>query len=228
MREDKPSRPPYRRPPLVPPAGVEPHHLLNPTKVNQTWQIDITILHLLWRRFTIAALLDGFSRRLLALRVYVGAAHSRDMIRLVRAAIQAFGQPRFIITDHGCQFRNQFKQGVQPSSVVKGQVHCPSFNGKVERLFRTIRQWLRFTLLPLGQRAVQRRLHKYRSWYNTERPHSSLGFLTPEEAWQGIEPQKPIPIRACEELRPMIDVRRSPYRGDPRLTIVRINIALAA
>ena len=228
FREDKPSRPPYRRPPLVPAAGVEPYHLLNPTKVNQTWKIDITILHLLWRRFTIAALLDGFSRKLLDLRVYVGAANSRDMIRLVRAAIQAFGQPRFIITDHGCQFRKQFKQGVKPSSVVKGQVRCPSFNGKVERLFRTIRQWLRFTLLPLGQQAIQRRLHKYRSWYNTERPHSSLGFLTPEEAWQGIKPQKPIPIRACEELRPMIDVTRSSFQGDPRLPVVRINIAIAA
>ena len=228
LREDKPSRPPHRHPPLVPAVGVEPHHLLSPTKVNQTWQLDLTILHLLWRQYTIAALIDGFSRKLLALKVYAGAANSRDMINLVRAAVRAFEQPRFLITDHGCQFRKQFKQGVKPSSVVKGQVHCPSFNGKVERLFRTIRQWLSFILLPLGQQTIQRRLHQYRSWYNTERPHSALGFLTPEEAWQGIEPQKPIPIRACEELRPMIDVRRSSFQGDPRLPVVKIDVALAA
>ena len=222
LREDKPSRPPYRRPPLVPAAGVEPHHLLNPAKVNQTWQLDLTTLRLLWCRFTIAALIDGFSRKLLALRMYAGTANSRDMINLVRAAVRAFGKPRFLITDHGCQFRKQFKQGVKPSTVVKGQVHARVSMEKSSGCSEP------FALLPLGQQAIQRRLHKYRSWYNTERPHSSLGFLTPQEAWQGIEPQKPIPIRACEELRPMIDMTRSSFQGDPRLPVLRINIALAA
>ena len=230
LREDKPSRPPRRRPPLVPAAGVEPHHLLIPAKVNQTWQLDLTTLRLLWCRFTIAALIDGFSRKLLALRVYAGSANSRDMINLVRAAVRTFGKPRFLITDHGCQFREQFKQGITRKGItsVKGQVRCPSFNGKIERFFRTLRQWLRFTLLPLGARALQRRLNVYRNWYNTSRPHSALGFLTPEEVWRSIEPPDPIPIRAREELRPMIDVQRSCFRGDPRLAVVQIGVALVA
>ena len=230
LREEKPNRPPYRRPPLLSAAGVEPHHLLTPTRRNETWQLDLTSLRLLWCRFTIAALMDGFSRKLLVLKVYPGAVKSRDMIILLRGAVRQCGQPRFIITDHGCQFRKQFKRFVEATGItaVKGQVRCPSFNGKVDRLFRTLRQWLRFTLLPLGQRTIQRRLHKYRSWYNTERPHSALGFLTPEEAWQSIEPREPISVQAREELRPMIDVTRSSYRGDPRLSVVQINLALAA
>jgi transposase InsO family protein len=211
-------------------AGVEPHHLLRPSTVNQVWQLDLTVVRWLWLRFTVAALMDSFSRKLLALTVYFSAPTSRDMLQLLRGAVRRFGQPRFLITDHGCQFRTQFKRSIEADGIthVKGPVRCPTFNGKIERLFRTARQWLRFTLLPVGPRPLKRRLNIFRDWYNTIRPHSALGQLTPEEAWQGNEPPAPIPIRARENGLSILSVKRSAFRGDPRLPELRIDVAFAA
>jgi len=92
---------------------------------------------------------------------------------------------RFLITDHGSQFRKQFKQSVEAMGItqVKGRVRQPNFNGKVERVFRTFREWFRLALLPLSEQAIQRRLDTWKIWYNTMCSHSSLGYLTPQEAW---------------------------------------------
>jgi len=66
------------------------------------------------------------------------------MLALVRRAIGKLGRPRFLVCDHGCQFRKWFrgrlvgKFGIAP---VSGKVRCPTFNGKVERFFRTFRGW---------------------------------------------------------------------------------------
>ena len=215
---------------MVAAMGVESHHLLAPATCNEVWQLDLTTLQFLWWSFTIAALMDGFSRKLLALRVYSGTAKSRDMIQLMRSAVRQCGQPRFIITDHGCQFRKMFKQAVEAMGVtqVQGRVRQPSFNGKVERVFRTFRQWLRLVLLPLSERSIQRRLDAWKLWYNTMRPHASLGGLTPQEAWQQIAPPDPIPIRARNALQPIIDVKRLHFCGDHRLPVLKIDVKLAA
>ena len=230
LRENKPIKPRKPRAPMVAAMGAESHHLLAPTTCNEVWHVDLTTLRLLWWKFTIAAMMDGFSRKLFILKVYSGAAKSRDMIQLMRDAVLQFGQPRFIITDHGCQFRKQFKHAVEAMGItqVKGRIRQPNFNGKVERIFRTLRQWLRFVLLPSNEQAIQRRLDIWKTWYNTMRPHSSLGYLTPQEVWQNIEPPVPIPIRTRGDLQPVINVKRSHCQGDPRLPVVKIDVNLAA
>jgi transposase InsO family protein len=58
------------------------------------------------------------------------------MLALVRRAIETCGRPRFLVCDHGCQFRTWFRErlertlGVTP---VSGKVRSPTFNGKAER-----------------------------------------------------------------------------------------------
>ena len=144
------------------------------------------------------------------LHVYQGSPTSDDMIRLVEHAVHAFGTPRFIIADHGCQFRRQFRNANAAIGItlVRGRVSSAAFNGKVERLFRTVRQWLRFSLLPMTLGGVQKRLDRFRSWFNQARPHQSLGAMTPDEVWQQATLPEPIPLRAGEEQSVFVDVRR--------------------
>src|SRR3954462_13417717 len=94
-------------------------------------------------RFYVAAVVDGCSRKLFALKVYKDAPATRNMIALVKSCAKTFGKPRFIVTDHGPQFRGKFKRtlnkplGIQ---VVKGNKdRSKQFNGKVERFFKTFR-----------------------------------------------------------------------------------------
>ncbi len=225
LREERPKRRSVR-PAMVPPEGAEPYHLLAPQTTNRVWQIDMMQLRILWFRVTIVALLDGFSRKLLRLKVYAAAPTTADMLSVVRSAIKSFGHPRFIITDHGSQFMDTFKTKLRHGgiTVVQGKVRQPSFNGKVERLFRTLRIWLRITVVPISSRPLQRRLDDYKSWYNQHRPHASLGGRMPDEAWKCIELQKPIPMRAADPDEIVVQVRRQAYRGDPALPIVTIRV----
>jgi transposase InsO family protein len=181
-----------------------------------------------WRRFTVAALLDGCTRKLLQLKIYPGRPTSSDMIGLVSRAIRSCGLPRFLITDHGSQFRRRFRHAMTNRDItqVRGRVRSPTFNGKIERFFKTLRLWQRFTLLPLTVSGIQRRINNFTLWYNTTRPHQAIGGLTPEEAWLGQEPSSPIPIRAGDQLEPAIEIRRKHYRGDPRLPLLSIRVCL--
>jgi len=80
-------------------------HLMDPRSPHAVWHIDLTELRVLWCRFEVAAVLDGYSRKLLALRVFHHRPTSDDMIRLIGRCIRHEGRsPRFIISDHGAQF----------------------------------------------------------------------------------------------------------------------------
>ena len=56
--------------------------------------------------------------------------------------------PRFIVTDHGSQFRRHFEKLVSgpKTSVVRCVVHCFKLNGKVETSFSTLKAWARMKL----------------------------------------------------------------------------------
>ena len=212
------------------PLGKKPYHLLKPERVNRVWHLDLLSLQILWFRFTVAAILDGFSRRLLCLRVYRRTPRARHIVSLVRRVAKEFGKPRFIITDHGSQFRQRFRSHMRRMRIcpVQAKVRAPYLNGRVERTFRTVRVWWRLVLTGLTQGGIQRRLDVLENWFNEHRPHSALRGLTAPEAWERHRLPAPVPIRARDELQPQIEIRRKHCRGDPRLPVIDVSVRLAA
>jgi len=85
--------------------------------------MDLMTIDFFWVRFYVAAVLDGFSRKLLELRVFRDAPTSMNIWRLVKTCITEFGAPRFLVTDHGCQFRTWFRRFVEKRGIalVKGR-----------------------------------------------------------------------------------------------------------
>ena len=231
LREPEPFRPRRpARPAMALPMGEKPHHLLTPKRINRVWHIDLLSVQILWLRFSVAAILDGFSRRLLCLRIYRQTPRSRQVAALVRRVAKQFGKPRFVITDHGTQFRRQFRSAMKKMGIipVQARVRAPYLNGKIERAFRTFRVWWRLVLTGLTHRGIQRRLDDFGAWFNEHRPHSALHGRTPQEAWEGCVLPEPIPIRARDHLQPRIGIRRRHYHGDPRLPVIEISVQLAA
>jgi len=120
-----------------------------------------------------------------------GNANSKNTISVLHKAIQLYGIPKQLMTDHGTQFTslsrenckdpkpNEFQQYLRDSNIkhIKSRVKHPQSNGKVERVILTIKQlWNHF---HCWDAAVL--------YYNYERPHSSLenGCLrTPFQAFQ--------------------------------------------
>jgi putative transposase len=120
-----------------------------------------------------------------------GNANSKNTLSVLHTAIQLYGNPKQLMTDHGTQFTslsretckdpklNEFQQYLRDSNIkhIKSRVKHPQSNGKVERVILTIKQlWNHF---HCWDAAVL--------YYNYERPHSSLenGCLrTPYQAFQ--------------------------------------------
>ena len=87
-------------------------------------------------------------------------------------------------TDNGSEFAKYFSQYMSDQNIVHfhNYPRCPKMNAYVERFNRTIQEefanWHRLTL-ACDIDLFNRKLMDWLIWYNTERPHWSLGFLSP-------------------------------------------------
>jgi len=202
---------------------------MNPTKPHAVWHTDLTEIRVLGQRYEIAAVLDGYSRILLAIQVFDRLPTSTDMVRLIGRCVRDEGRsPRFIISDHGSQFRNQFGCACERWGIthVRGKVGVWQLNAKIERFFRTLKAWQRTAWIVPNRRSVQRRLDAFRVWYNECRLHSAHGF-TPSEAAMLIERRtEPMTILQKGDVEPTIRVIRQSVRGDPRLFYLGIDMCL--
>ena len=79
------------------------------------------------------------------------------------------------------------------------------------------------------QRDLQCRLNQFRLWFNTIRAHQALGGLTPDEAWNGIEPDEPIPIRSADwPTHTQIRIQRYGFKNDMHLPVIKITVTRQA
>jgi putative transposase len=158
--------------------------LPKPTEANRSWSMDFVSDGLAdGRRIRCLAIVDDCTRECVALEVDTSITGTRVKAVLERLA-DTRGLPRSITVDHGPEFEGQvldawaYGSNVQLSFIRPGKpnenAYIESFNGKFrdeclnEHWFITIAQ-------------ARRAIESWRIEYNTERPHSSLGDLTPEE-----------------------------------------------
>ena len=167
---------------------------------------------------------------ILAIKVYSRTPCSRNLIALLRRSAAKNGNPEFLITDHGSQFRRKFGRAMKEAGVkhVRSRVRSPFLNGKIERFFRTFKLWWRMVFTGNKPRHIQRRLETFADWYNVMRPHSALDSRTPEEAFRGKVPPKPVACRARDGPNIQIEITRRHYRHDPRLAVIAITVRRAA
>jgi transposase InsO family protein len=182
--------------------------ILRPRAPRHMFFADFTRVRSLFRLFsiTIGAVLDGFSRKVVAITAWRGEPTAKDARELLRRAIQrAGGRPRHFVTDRGTQFTARiFRRYLRRRRIRHryGAVGCHGSIALVERFWLTLKTELLdmgVIFLPLAalRRALQRRV----SWYNAERPHLGLGLRTPSEVFAGRPPrQRRVPRQGERQL----------------------------
>ena len=109
---------------------------------------------------------------------------------------------------------------------VRARVGQPFLNGKVERLFRSLRAWWRLVLPTLTVGGLRSKLNNFQRWYNEHRVHAALGARTPSEMADRTRPLAAIAIRQRDSRCPAVEIKRRPCRGDPRLPIIDIAVKM--
>ena len=101
-------------------------------------------------------------------------------------------KPR-IITDNGSQFiSKEFKQFIKSAEFihVKISIGNPKANGKIERYHRTISEECLRIKSPISFEDFKVYIEDYINFYNTQRLHASLNYLTPEDYLLGRKAER--------------------------------------
>jgi len=156
-------------------------------KPNKVWCADITYIPMRRGFLYLVAIMDWYSRKVLAWRL----SNSLDAdfcIAALEDALMNYGIPEIFNTDQGSQFTSYPFTQVLKDAQIK-----ISMDGKgrwmdnimIERLWRSLKyECVYLNAFEVGSE-VRQGIGKWINFYNERRPHSSLDDHTPDEVyWQ--------------------------------------------
>ncbi len=172
---------------------LDPQHKVYPyllrkvaiSRTNQVWALDTTYKRMARGFVYLSAVVDVASRRVLAHKaaITLDARHAREVLE---QAFACYGTPEMVNTDQSSQFTaEEFTQAV----LARGCRLSMDGNGAwrynvfVERLWRTIKYEQVYLKAYDGVSAAKTDIAQFIDWYNSERPHSSLGDQTPDQTY---------------------------------------------
>jgi putative transposase len=153
---------------------------------NQVWSTDITYIRLPRGFVYLVAVIDWYSRKVLAWQLS-NTLDSGFCVDCLEQALHAYGTPEIFNTDQGCQFTSDAFTGA-----LKARGIAISMDGRgraldnifVERLWRSVKHedvYLKgYATLP----ELLRGMTEYFVFYNTERTHQSLDYSTPDVVYR--------------------------------------------
>ncbi|WP_417255269.1 IS3 family transposase, partial [Celeribacter sp.] len=155
------------------------------TRPNQVWCVDISYIPMRRGFLYLVAIMDWFSRKVLAWRLS-NSMEADFCVEALQDAIARYGKPEIMNSDQGSQFTGfewtnaLSKAGVKISMDGKGRWLD---NRMIERLWRSLKyECVYLHAFETGSEARQG-IGNWLAYYNAERPHSSQGILTPDEAY---------------------------------------------
>jgi putative transposase len=157
-------------------------------RINQVWAADITYIPMRRGFAYLVAIIDWYSRRVLAWRLS-NTLETPFCIEALQQALSRFGVPEIFNTDQGAQFTaDLFTRvlrdcGIKISMDSKGRCIDNVF---VERLWRSLK-YEEVYLNPydsLGEARLG--IGRYFEFFNDERPHQALGYQTPGSFYDGL------------------------------------------
>jgi len=145
----------------------------------------------------VAVVLDHFSRAVVGFAVFFRPPTSAEVQRSLGLAIRRAGRrPKYVISDHGRQFRcKSFRQWCRRQRIRPrfGAVGEYGSLAVIERFMRSLKaECTRQILVPLRLDAVRREIALYIVWHN-QRPSQALGGRTPREVYAGRPPANASP-----------------------------------
>jgi putative transposase len=155
------------------------------TRANQVWAADVTYIPMAAGFVYLVAVIDWFSRAVLAWRLST-SMEADFCVRTLEDALTRWGQPDIFNTDQGVQFTSEgfthvlIAHGIRISMDGKGRCLDNVF---IERLWRSLKYEEVFLHAYDGVRAAKDSIGAYFVFFNEDRGHQSLGYRTPMQVY---------------------------------------------
>jgi putative transposase len=154
------------------------------TAPNQEWAIDFASdVTAAGQRFRVLGVIDSFTRQCLVLEVSTSFP-SRRVTRELQRAMARYGKPQAIRCDNGPELtsRHFLAWAIEwKIDIVHIQPGKPTQNGGMESFNGKLRDECLNVSWFWNLFDARKKISTWRSEYNSRRPHSSLGYLTPDE-----------------------------------------------
>ena len=153
-------------------------------RIDQVWSIDITYIPLANSFGYLVAIIDWFSRKVIAWEF----SNLLDTDFCMKALKKR--KPEIFNSDQGCQFTSREFTGRLESENIR-----ISMDGRgraldnifIERLWRSVKYEDVYPKDYQGMNDARDGLDKYFEFYNERRPHQSLNYQTPSAVYEGAE-----------------------------------------
>lgn len=157
---------------------------VQPTRPHEHWHTDIKYVNFHGSFLFLISVIDGYSRYIVHHELKTSMTELDIEVTIMRALEKFPGVKPRIISDNGGQFVSsefgKFIQSVQLEHV-RTSVNYPQSNGKIERYNRTIGEECLSKKSLINLDDARRQVTKYVDFYNNERLHGSLYYLTPAD-----------------------------------------------
>lgn len=161
-----------------------------PLHPHQHWHIDISYLNICGTFYYLCTVLDGYSRFVVHWEIRDQMTEQDVEIILQRAREQVSQAKPRIISDNGPQFvAKDFKDFIRLCGMTHVRISpgYPQSNGKLERWHQTIKGECIRPGTPLSLEEARRLVAEFVTYYNHERLHSAIGYITPNDKLAGRE-----------------------------------------
>lgn len=154
------------------------------TAPNQEWALDFASdVTAAGQRFRVLGVIDRFTRQCLVLETATSFP-SRRVTRILERAIAAYGKPQSIRSDNGPELtsRHYLAWAIEwKIDLVHIEPGKPTQNGGMESFNGKLRDECLNTSWFWNLFDARKKISAWRIEYNSRRPHSSLGYLTPNQ-----------------------------------------------
>ena len=171
-----------RRKPLTPRLKYAPKEIL-PGYI----EMDSITLYVLGRRYYFVTAIDIVTK-FAWVKLTTSLSSKQARLALIEFRSQYDQLLRAVQTDNGSEFLGEFNDYLSQIQIRHEFIYqkSPKINGVVERFNRTIQEEFieRNDEILYDQEKFNQKLANYLIWYNTKRPHYSLGQISPTEYMQ--------------------------------------------
>ena len=161
---------------------------LKVTRPNQVWAIDITYIPMAKGFMYLTAIIDLYSRYVVAWDVS-NSLNAENTLSVLKQAISLHGKPEIINSDQGSQFTCALwtdyveNAGIAISMDSKGRATDNIF---IERFWRTVKQDYVYLHPAENGTELYGGLKQFINYYNTQKPHQGIDRVIPAQLYKQV------------------------------------------
>ena len=157
-------------------------------KANKVWSADITYIRLEHGYVYLAAIIDWYSKKILSWKLS-NTMDTHLTTSVLNEALLKYAKPDIFNSDQAVQYTAKehikilLENKINISMDAKGR---SIDNIAIERFWRTLKYENVYPSSYKTMKEASLGIRDYIDTYNNERLHSSIGYITPDEAYTGI------------------------------------------